>query len=370
MAGAGGAQLGRADPRLDAFFYGLARRAICTFWRYLGRTSGKNGRLELREVFLNFALIGAAGYVAPRHLKAIRDTGNRLVAALDPKDSVGVLDNFFPDVSFFTEYERFDRFLEKLRHQSDDDRAHFVSICSPNYLHDAHVRLALRLRANAICEKPLTVMPWNIDALAELESEYGCRVFTVLQLRLVPALRELWARLHAGQKSSRAASRTRSDICLSYVTRRGPWYQVSWKGDPNKSGGLSMNIGVHFFDLLIWLFGQCHEIELHLNREDKMAGLLELERATVRWFLSVDKDDLPESHKKAELPAFRSLTVDGEELEFSSGFTELHTHVYRDILAGGGFGLSEAKPSIEVVHRIRQAEVQPHRGRCHPKLLG
>lgn len=312
----------------------------------------------------NFALIGAAGYIAPRHLQAIHDTGHRLLAATDPNDSVGVLDRYFPDANFFPEIERFDRYLEKLRRQSDAERVHYVSICSPNYLHDAHVRLALRLHANAICEKPLVINPWNIAALADLENEFGYRVYTVLQLRLVPALVQLKSAL---QNQNR---RGKADICLTYVTRRGHWYHASWKGDEAKSGGLVMNIGVHFFDLLLWLFGSYERSELHLKRPDKLAGLLELERATVRWFLSVDKRDLPDGFLEQGKPAFRSLTIDGKETEFSSGFTDLHTEVYREILAGRGFGLQDVKPSVDLVHRIRNSEEQPDQGRVHPKLTG
>jgi UDP-N-acetyl-2-amino-2-deoxyglucuronate dehydrogenase len=310
----------------------------------------------------NFALIGAAGYIAPRHFKAIYDTGHKLLAATDPHDSVGILDKYFPDARFFPEIERFDRYLEKLRRQSEKERVHYISICSPNYLHDAHVRLALRLRANAICEKPLVINPWNIDALAGLEDEFGCKVYTVLQLRLLPALARLKNDLENGVR------REKADICLTYVTRRGAWYHASWKGDSAKSGGLAMNIGVHFFDLLLWLFGGCERSELHLQRPDKLAGLLELERATVKWFLSVDQADLPSGFLEGGKAAFRSLTINGEEIEFSSGFTDLHTEVYRDILAGRGFGLQDVKPSIELVHLIRESDEQPYLDRAHPKL--
>lgn len=296
-------------------------------------------------------------------MKAIRDTGNRLVAAMDPNDSVGVLDEYFRDTRFFTEIERFDRYLEKLRRQSAQDRVEYVSICSPNYLHDAHVRLALRVHAHAICEKPLVISPWNLDALVDLENEFGRRVYTVLQLRLLPALKDL----KAAFEKPRA---TRPEICLSYITRRGPWYQTSWKGDVSKSGGIAMNIGIHFFDALQWIFGSCDHSELHLRTESRMAGLLELERARVKWFLSTDGKDLPAGYLDAGKPAYRSLTLDGEEISFSSGFTELHTEVYRDILSGNGFGLADAKPSIQLVHRIRTSEVIGHGGQCHPKLKG
>ncbi len=309
----------------------------------------------------NFALIGAAGYIAPRHMRAIRDTGNRLVAAVDPHDSVGVLDEHFRDTRFFTEIERFDRYLEKLRRQDREDRVEYVSICSPNYLHDAHVRLALRVHADAICEKPLVISPWNLDSLLDLEAEFGRRVYTVLQLRLLPSIKQL-------RETFSVARATRPEICLSYITRRGPWYQTSWKGDVAKSGGIAMNIGIHFFDALQWIFGGCEHSELHLRTDSRMAGLLELERARVKWFLSTDGKDLPAGYLEAGKPAHRSLTLDGEEVSFSAGFTELHTEVYRDILAGRGFGLADAKPSIQLVHRIRHSEVIGHGGQCHPKL--
>lgn len=310
----------------------------------------------------NFALIGAAGYIAPRHLKAIHDTGNRLIAAIDPNDSVGVLDKYFPQARFFTEIERFDRFVERLRREQSPERIEYVSVCSPNYLHDAHVRLGLRVRADVICEKPLTITPWNIDALAELEQEYHCKIFTVLQLRLLPPLVALKQRL------SQTPNRKRAQVNLSYLTRRGPWYQVSWKGDAQKSGGVAMNIGIHFFDLLLWLFGSCRRAEVHLNTPMKMAGMLELEWADVTWFVSIDAADLPAGHIDKGEPAFRSLTMDGQEIEFSSGFTELHTAVYRDILAGGGYGLSDARPAVELVHSLRTTKVIEHASLRHPAL--
>jgi UDP-N-acetyl-2-amino-2-deoxyglucuronate dehydrogenase len=310
----------------------------------------------------NFALIGAAGYIAPRHLKAIHDTGNRLIAAIDPKDSVGVLDRYFPDARFFTEIERFDRFLEKLRREKSADRIDYLSICSPNYLHDAHARLGLRVHADVICEKPLTITPWNIDALSDLEAEFGKKIYTVLQLRLLPSLAGLKRDLEARQ------GRKRAQVCLSYVTRRGPWYQVSWKGDPEKSGGVAMNIGIHFFDLLMWLFGKCGRSEVHLASADKMAGMLELQWADVTWFLSIDAADLPEGQLDKGEPAFRSLTVDGAELEFSSGFTELHTEVYRDILRGAGYGLADARPAVELVHALRGTAVTERPSLSHPAL--
>ena len=310
----------------------------------------------------NFALIGAAGYIAPRHLKAIHDTGNRLVAAVDPKDSVGVLDRHFPQARFFTEIERFDRFLEKQRRDRTAEQVDYVSVCSPNYLHDAHVRLGLRVRADVICEKPLTITPWNVDALAELEKEYGKRVYTVLQLRLLPPLQALKARLEKQPPSKRPL------VMLSYVTRRGPWYQVSWKGDTEKSGGVAMNIGIHFFDLVLWLFGSCRRAELHLSTPTKMGGMIELERADVTWFLSIDAADLPPGQIDKGEPAFRSMTMDGAELEFSSGFTELHTEVYRDVLAGGGYGLADARPAVELVHGLRGLQVEQRSELVHPAI--
>ncbi|NLF71253.1 MAG: Gfo/Idh/MocA family oxidoreductase [Candidatus Anammoximicrobium sp.] len=311
---------------------------------------------------MNFALIGAAGFIAPRHMQAIHDTGHDLIAAIDPHDCVGRLDSFFPEARFFTEIERFDRFLEKRRRGPEDQRVQYVSICTPNYLHDAHVRLALRLKAHAICEKPLVISPWNLDALQELEAEYGCRVYNVLQLRLIPALQELKRTVDAD------SGRQRADICLTYITRRGKWYDVSWKGDPEKSGGVSMNIGVHFFDLLGWLFGEPEHWEVHLRTPRKMSGLLELERARVRWFLSVDEEDLPQSVRQAGKYAYRSMTLDGQEIEFSDGFTDLHTRVYREILAGRGAGLCDARPAIELVFALNHCDVVQQSRCCHPFL--
>jgi UDP-N-acetyl-2-amino-2-deoxyglucuronate dehydrogenase len=292
-------------------------------------------------------------------MRAIQDTGNRLVAAVDPHDNVGKLDSYFPDCRFFTEIERFDRHLEKLRRGPDDERVRYISICSPNYLHDAHIRLALRVKAHAICEKPLVISPWNLDALAELEAESGCRVYTILQLRLIPSLRELKHRLR------NQVSRERADVCLTYVTGRGAWYLISWKGSHEKSGGVGMNIGIHFFDLLVWLFGAPEHREVHLRTPKKMAGLVELERARVRWFLSTDPNDLPARSREEGKSAFRSLTFDGQEIEFSDGFTDLHTLVYSEILAGRGAGIDEARPGIELVHSINQLEVVPTR-HAHP----
>lgn len=311
----------------------------------------------------NFALIGVGGYVAPRHLKAIKDTGNNLVAAVDPKDSVGIIDSYFDNVRFFVEFERFDRHIEKLRRSGQERKVDFVSICSPNYLHDAHCRFALRVDADAICEKPLVLNPWNIDALAELERESGRRIYTVLQLRVHPALIELRKKLMA-EKSDR-----KHDVCLTYITSRGLWYQVSWKGQVERSGGVATNIGIHFFDLLIWLFGSVENSEVHVSEPTRVGGYLELERARVTWFLSIEKKDLPEIARDKSVPTYRSITIDGEEVEFSGGFTDLHTVVYRDVLSGGGFSLDDARPSIELAHQIRNAKPLGVRERSHYILV-
>jgi len=297
---------------------------------------------------VNFAMTGVAGFVAPRHLKAIKDTGHRLVAAVDPHDAVGVLDKYAFDVRFFTEIERFDRHLEKLRRGPGGDRVEVVSVCSPNYLHDAHIRLALRVGAHVICEKPLVINPWNLDALQELERETGRRVNTVLQLRLHPQLMAL------RQQIAAAPSANPYDVCLTYITARGSWYDVSWKGSEERSGGLVTNIGIHFFDLLIWLFGGVVRCEVHLRDQRRMSGYLQLERARVRWFLSSDIADLPFTAQPGVKTTFRSITVDGRDVEFSDGFTDLHTRVYEEALAGRGFGIDDSRPSIELWHRIRQ----------------
>lgn len=311
----------------------------------------------------NFALIGAGGYIAPRHMKAIRDTENCLVAAIDKSDSVGVLDSFSHDIAFFTEFERFDRHAEKLRHMGEDKRIHYVSICSPNYLHDAHIRFALRIGADAICEKPLVLNPWNIDALAELEKETGRKTYNVLQLRCHPSIIAL------REKVAKSKTKKKYDIDLTYITSRGRWYFVSWKGDVTKSGGVATNIGVHFFDMLMWIFGEVQHHEVHLHEASKMAGFLELKNANVRWFLSVDKNDLPQEARDAGKAAFRSITVDGKEYEFSEGFTDLHTVVYKEILAGRGFGLDDARPSINLVYELRNSKATPVNGdHCHPLL--
>ena len=311
----------------------------------------------------DFALVGAAGFVASRHMRAIAETGHQLVAALDPKDSVGILDSYFPDAHFFVEFERFDRHLDKLRRRGTP--VDYVSICSPNYLHDSHIRFALRSGAHVICEKPLVLNPWNVDGLEELERESGRHVYNVLQLRLHPAIRQLRETFAARVA---ADPTTMVDIDLSYITSRGRWYHASWKGNAEKSGGIATNIGVHFFDMLQWVFGPAKENILHLATSETAAGYLELEHARVRWLLSIDARALPESARAAGKRTFRSIRVDGEEFEFSDGFADLHTATYRDVLAGGGFRVAEARPSIQLVHDIRHARVEPERGAQHPLL--
>ena len=294
-------------------------------------------------------------------MKAIRDTGNCLVAACDPSDSVGILDSYSYDVAFFTEFERFDRHLEKLKRQEDDKRIHYVSICSPNYLHDAHIRLALRIGADAISEKPLVLNPWNLDALQELEKETGRKVYNILQLRVHPAIVELRDKVH------NTPAGTCYDIDLTYITSRGRWYFNSWKGDIHKSGGVATNIGVHFFDMLIWIFGGVKHHEVHYSDDRKMSGYLELEKARVRWFLSVDKGDLPSDVQAAGKTTFRSLTMDGQEFEFSEGFTDLHTVVYREILEGRGYGMEDARAAINLVYELRNSLPVSVNGRhAHP----
>lgn len=293
-----------------------------------------------------FALIGAAGYIAPRHLQAIKDTNNTLVAALDKSDTVGIMDSYFPNADFFTEYERFDRHLDKLRRQGNG--IDYVSICSPNYLHDSHIRFALKNSAHAICEKPLVLNPWNVDALAEIEKETRRKVYTILQLRLHPAIIALRDRVQNGAKDKIY------DVKLNYVTSRGHWYHTSWKGDISKSGGIATNIGIHFFDMLIWVFGNVKNVEVSKLDEDTGAGYLELDRARVQWDLSINYDNVPAELRAKGKRTYRSLIMEGEEIEFSDGFTDLHTRSYEQILTGQGFGLEEARPSIELVNKIRQ----------------
>ena len=298
----------------------------------------------------NFAITGVAGFVAPRHLNAIRDTGHRLVAAVDPHDAVGLLDRYSFGVRFFTEIERFDRHLEKLRRASEAERVHYVSICSPNYLHDAHIRLALRAGAHAICEKPIVINPWNLDPLQDLERESGRRINTVLQPRLHPTVVAL-------RESLAADGGRRHQVTLAYITARGRWYDVSWKGSDERSGGIVTNIGIHFFDLLIWLFGGVRRSDVHQREATRAAGSLDLERADVRWFLSTDTADLPFAPAPGARATFRAMTVDGVRLEFSEGFGDLHTRVYEEVLAGRGCGIDAARPSIELTHRIRHAPI-------------
>ena len=311
----------------------------------------------------NFAITGVAGYIAPRHLQAIKDTGNQLVAAIDPNDSVGILDKYFPDVSFFTEFERFDRHLEKLRREKNKEKIDYLSICSPNNLHDAHIRLALRVGANAICEKPLVLNPWNLDALQELEQETSAKVYTILQLRVHPSLLKL------KEKLSHEKSNQKHNVVLSYITSRGLWYYFSWKGMIEKSGGIATNIGIHFFDMLMWLFGDAQSSILHIKENKRMSGFIELQNANVKWFLSTDKSDLPNDAVKKGLPTYRSITVDGEEIQFSEGFTDLHTRVYEETLKGNGFGIEDARPSIALVRKIRSASEVNVLDNIHPFAL-
>ena len=308
----------------------------------------------------NFALIGVAGYIAPRHLQAIRDTRNNLVAALDKFDTVGILDSYFPSADFFTEFERFDRHLDKQRRQGN--KIDYVSICTPNYLHDSHIRFALRHQADAICEKPLVLNPWNVDALEEIEKETSKKVFTILQLRLHPSIIALKKEVEESPKDKIF------DVDLTYITSRGHWYQTSWKGDVSKSGGVATNIGIHFFDMLSWVFGGIKKNIVHLLSEDSAAGVLELEKAKVRWFLSIDYANIPEALKSAGKRTYRSLTMEGKEIEFSDGFTDLHTKSYQHILDGKGFGLKEARPSIQTVYEIRNQPIAPLQGDFHPML--
>jgi UDP-N-acetyl-2-amino-2-deoxyglucuronate dehydrogenase len=293
----------------------------------------------------NFALIGAAGFIAPRHLKAIKETDNNLVAALDKHDNVGILDSYFPEADFFTEFERFDRHLDKLKRKGL--KVEYVSICSPNYLHDSHIRYSLRYGSDAICEKPLVLNPWNLDALQEIENETGKKIYTILQLRLHPSIIQL------KEKVEKEFTSVKYNLDLRYITSRGNWYYNSWKGDLSKSGGIATNIGIHFFDMLIWIFGAVKELTVTSQGPDHASGFLQLEKANVNWFLSINFDHLPEAVKKAGKRTFRTLSMEGTEIEFSEGFTDLHTKSYDMILKGHGFGLQDARPSINLVHQIR-----------------
>ena len=308
----------------------------------------------------NFALIGAAGYIAVRHMKAIKDTGNNLISALDKFDSVGIIDSYFPEADFFTEYERFDRHIDKLRRTGK--KIDYVSICTPNYLHDSHIRFALKQQADAICEKPLVLNPWNIDALEEIQQETKRKINTILQLRLHPSIIKLKKEIEEGPKDKIY------DIDLSYITSRGNWYFTSWKADITKSGGVATNIGVHFFDMLIWIFGNPVVNTVHISEDKRAAGFLQLERARVRWFMSLDYNSVPKEQKDKGLRTYRSITVDGKEIEFSGGFTDLHTTSYKGILKGNGFALSEARKSIETVYTIRNSNPVGLRGDYHPLL--
>tara|TARA_Y100000748_G_scaffold293526_1_gene283174 strand:+ start:549 stop:1442 length:894 start_codon:yes stop_codon:yes gene_type:complete len=295
----------------------------------------------------NFVLIGAAGYIAPRHMKAIKETGSNLIAAYDPYDGVGILDSFFPEASFFTEFERLDRHLEKLKRGGK--KIHYVSICSPNYLHDAHIRYGLRIGADIICEKPIVLNPWNIDALIELESEYSNKVNTILQLRHHQVIIDLKNKISKGPKNKIY------DISLSYITQRGKWYHNSWKGDEDKSGGIATNIGIHFFDMLLWIFGPLKYYSVAEMTKDSCSGILKLKRAKVKWLLSIDEKRLPKNIKDQNLSTYRSLIIEDEEIDFTKGFTDLHTVSYKNIISGDGFGLEDAKASIEIVSKLRNS---------------
>lgn len=315
----------------------------------------------------NFALIGASGYIAPRHLRAIKDTKNQLLIALDKFDSVGIIDSYFPNTDFFIETERFDRHIEKLKYDKGI-QLDYMSICTPNYLHDAHIRMALRRGADAICEKPLVLNPWNLVALQKMERESGKRVWNILQLRVHKSIIELKKKIDAAPKDKIF------DVDLTYLTSRGNWYYTSWKGDISKSGGIATNIGVHFYDMLSYLFGGIKANTVHLHTHDRASGYLEFERARVRWFLSINFDVLPNEIKANGQTTYRSITIDGVELEFSGGFADLHTRVYQGILNGNGYGLEDARQAIEIVHAIRNIDPVGLKGDYHPfakkKLIG
>lgn len=311
----------------------------------------------------NFALIGASGYIAPRHMKAIKETGNNLLAAVDPSDSVGIIDSFFPKAHFFTEFERFDRHIEKLKYENSIN-LDYVSICSPNYLHDAHIRFALRSGADAICEKPLVLNPWNIDKLEKVEEKTGKKIFNVLQLRVHPSIIALRKKVLTQHND------TKHEVELTYITSRGNWYNTSWKGDESKSGGVATNIGVHFFDMLGWLFGKIQTNQVYLREQNSASGYLEFENARVKWFLSTDSEQLPEYIKKKNQTTFRSITIDDNELEFSGGFNNLHNLIYKDIINGKGYGLADARTAIEIVENIRTSQkITGNKDYCHPLAL-
>ena len=307
-----------------------------------------------------YGLIGVAGYIAPRHIHAMKETGGNLCAALDKFDSVGILDRYFPEASFFLEPERFDRYLYK--RQRLGNPLDFIAVCSPNYLHDAHIRMALRNGSNAICEKPLVLNPWNVDALEQLEKDTGQKIYNVLQLRMHPAIVAL------KNKIDQASPDKIYDIDLTYITSRGKWYQESWKGAVEKSGGIATNIGIHFFDMLQWIFGEAEQSRVHLHHTDRAAGFLQLEKARVRWFLSLNIDDIPQPAREKGLQTYRSIKIEKKEVEFSGGFTDLHTQTYQHILNGQGFGLDDARPSIDIVHKIRNSQLTGITGDFHPFL--
>ncbi|MDD2595624.1 MAG: Gfo/Idh/MocA family oxidoreductase [Bacteroidales bacterium] len=306
----------------------------------------------------DFALIGAAGYIAPRHLRAIKDTGNDLIAAYDKFDSVGIMDSYFPEASFFTENEQFDRYCSKL--MQSDGKLDWVSICTPNYTHDAFIRYGLRLGCDVICEKPVALNPYNIDNLMQMEEKTGHKAYNILQLRLHDSIIALKKKVDEGPKDKVY------DVDLTYITSRGKWYYTSWKGDIHKSGGVATNIGVHFYDMLQWVFGPVKENIVHVMSHDRVAGYLGLEKARVRYFLSINGDNLPENAVQGEKRTYRTLNIDGEEFEFSAGFTELHTKSYRKILAGEGFRISEARSCIQIVSDIRNATPIGLKGDYHP----
>lgn len=306
----------------------------------------------------NFALIGASGYIAPRHLQAIKDSGNDLLCALDPFDSVGIMDSFFPKADYFTEFERFDRHVDKLCRKGKG--IDYVSICSPNYLHDSHIRFGLKAGANVICEKPLVLNPWNAEGLIEMEKETGKRIYNILQLRLHESIIALKKRVKSAPEDKIF------DFDLTYITSRGNWYYSSWKGAINKSGGIATNIGVHFFDMLSWIFGDVKKSIVHVHTHDRAAGYFEFDRARVRWFLSINSDTLPKSVKEEGKTTYRSMILEGEEIEFSAGFKDLHTKSYKDILVGNGFRVKEAFKAISIVHDIRCSKPIGLKGDYHP----
>lgn len=306
----------------------------------------------------NFALIGASGYIAPRHFRAIKDTGNNLLAAYDPFDSVGVIDSYFPKADFFTEFERFDRHVDKLKRGGNG--IDYLSVCSPNYLHDSHIRFGLKAGANVISEKPLVLNPWNVEGLIDLEKETGQQVYNILQLRLHESIIALKKRVDEALKDKIF------DFDLTYITSRGKWYYTSWKGDVQKSGGIATNIGVHFFDMLSWIFGDMKKNVVHVHTHDRAAGYFEFERARVRWFLSINSDTLPEHVAKSGKTTYRIMTLEGEEIEFSDGFTDLHTKSYKNIIEGKGFRISESLKAINIVHEIRNTQPIGKIGEYHP----